>query len=363
MADSPKALKSAQTQLNFSAVKSAYSEEAWEKLTKDVSARGFNITYGEENADLIVTDLTMEALKRVKGLCLTFKNTGKIRYVNAVDLSGVGVNYVVGLLNPNKDDFPQFTVQKVTPEIVRAGLNSLVEVTLLNVELSGLTSKEAICHTVTDHFRTKMGFEIIDGTMSYDDKVNKLTFSLPSLFAGAMKCPNSAVPPSISASSPSDTNVGRTAGMSTTLDTSGKTTNDFGIDTSNLTKKDKTQVEEDVKQPGMDKVPVPDSNRVVLLEVLKAKYYRPGDTKWESSMVGNLKVYGHGQLVIRDPSTKNVVFNAKLVEGSNIEMLKPNFVRFTAVDTNAQDKGVQIFVIQVKADRVDKLHEVMEEVV
>ena len=80
-------------------------------------------------------------------------------------------------------------------------------------------------------------------------------------------------------------------------------------------------------------------------------------------MVGNLKVYGHGQLVIRDPSTKNVVFNAKLVEGSNIEMLKPNFVRFTAVDTNAQDKGVQIFVIQVKADRVDKLHEVMEEVV
>ena len=147
-------------------------------------ARGFNITYGEENADLIVTDLTMEALKRVKGLCLTFKNTGKIRYVNAVDLSGVGVNYVVGLLNPNKDDFPQFTVQKVTPEIVRAGLNSLVEVTLLNVELSGLTSKEAIYRTVTDHFRTKMGFEIIDGTMSYDDKVNKLTFSLPSLFAG-----------------------------------------------------------------------------------------------------------------------------------------------------------------------------------
>jgi len=134
----------------------------------------------------------MKNLEKVEGLCLTLKNVGIIRFQNEVNLSNNNVHYLVELLNPNESDFPKFTVAGVSEKIMHAGLDSLVEVTILGVVLQCETYQDVV-RCITGHF-CDLGLNIIAETMSCDYDARKVTFTLPSLFTDAMKCPNPSVP-------------------------------------------------------------------------------------------------------------------------------------------------------------------------
>lgn len=119
----------------------------------------------------------------------------------------------------------------------------------------------------------------------------------------------------------------------------------------------------------VEKIEAEENTEEEILYEVRAKHIKFVDSSWKKYGAGVLRLYKHKatgkhRMVIRNEIGK-VQFNVGVSKGMTFEKIIKNtkkgkacFVKFVAVEDVS--KGLESFMLQVKPDAVDKLHETLE---
>ena len=118
----------------------------------------------------------------------------------------------------------------------------------------------------------------------------------------------------------------------------------------------------------IDKIEHEENTEETVLHEVRAKHLKTENGAWKKYGTGVLRVYKHNQtmkhrMVIRNEIGK-VQFNVAIYDGMKFDKVikdtkkgKSTYVSFSAVEDS--DKGLESFMIQVKAESLDKLYDAL----
>ena len=122
----------------------------------------------------------------------------------------------------------------------------------------------------------------------------------------------------------------------------------------------------------IDKIEHEENTEETVLHEVRAKHLKMENGAWKKYGTGVLRVYKHNQtmkhrMVIRNEIGK-VQFNVAIYDGMKFDKVikdtkkgKSTYVSFSAVEDS--DKGLESFMIQVKAEYLDKLYDALAKTV